>query len=228
MKSPEHASKRINFQYCVNGHINVAYDCANNGCAEEGICRCGEIVDYDIYDIDVNSCVQAIQENLELSKKDKMLIYGIGRIFRILGLYDPTLYTWNASNSYYGEEIDSVYLDSAKEKNLIQTIKQFVKTSDKMGFLMKMEYGDIPSEHENKDFHIIEIPLSYIHPGNPNHSDKIKNEKNPYEDYSVDILGVVKMINPTTYRLVDGYHRYAAEIGKTKHKKRFKVILWDI
>jgi hypothetical protein len=100
----------------------MTYSCETSGCDEEGICRCGKIVDEHVMSVDLSLVTDEIYDQLfprenQSDKRENILseiFYGGEKvdkycIYRILAInesYYPENWRVNISGGYYGDEID--------------------------------------------------------------------------------------------------------------------------
>jgi hypothetical protein len=206
----------INFEYCI--------DCETNrgSCTEhcESICRCTKI-DPTITSVNLS----AIADKLMKHMKNKNVFpkkttieqeYAVDRLVRIHKMYEPEIYHIFVVGGYYGEEIGEITMNEdvlnefAKDANKIAKIKN---TKDIMRFLLEKEYGYLLDCLKDKVWTIEEVALDSIILGQKDHYKKRdKKIVKQYVDDPVDRkfpIGVV-VEDSGRFRLIDGYHRYAA------------------
>ena len=213
--------EKHNWQY----HLDVEYDshndCYASGCNDEGICRCGRITNPHIEGINRESIIQAIINVLMGAPygggvHTDIQAYCIDRIVRnILNVYHEFEWDIEVGGGYYGEEIDSVSLESApgiatKVKELLQ-----LKTDKERIFhTLILEYGRVLPKLEALDrWYIEELPMKSVLL--PQQEYKKKLSTNQIEAYKDWILprGLVVAENGG-YRVIDGYHRTQAAINQ--------------
>ena len=226
---------------------NTEYSCETSGCNQEGICRCGSIVDLEVTKIDLSYLTQEIYEQLIPSdrksrKRDtklSQLLYGgevvdkycIYRILSINKVYNPSLWEVNITGGYYGDEIDGVHLDKSvlsKIESECQKLFELEGLSDKLRYVIELEYGYVLDDLQDCEFELISIYKSYIDfkKLNQNHIKMVKMED--LDHYSIDKYdlprGIVRgdssgWIPVDNYKIVDGFHRIIA----APDKKSFQV-----
>ena len=149
-----------NNYYAPQYDYNTEYSCEESGCHEEGICRCGRIVDAHVERVDLTYLTTEIYDQLIPSdKKSKKrdtklseLLYGgeivdkycIYRILSINKVWNTNLWEVNKSGGYYGDEIDSVTLDIvtlSKVSTQCSKIFEFTTLRDKLLYVIELEYG---------------------------------------------------------------------------------------
>lgn len=215
-----------NFYY---SGVEIEYDretsCEESGC--DTICRCSRIVDSKIESIDINSIIESIYyeyfDKSEQTKRDLKLnsilngidktidLYTIDKILRINRIWDKENWEINISNSYYGEEVDSITLwKSVAEKieNQLDEALFIDDLSKRTEYLLNLEYGYILPELIGKNYKLETIKKEDIIFGSDGHYRKIQTEDlEHYSDknYS-NIRGVVSQ-KDDKYKLIDGYHR---------------------
>jgi hypothetical protein len=229
---------------CVDIDYHSEYDCSNNGCDDEGICRCGMIYDAVVTHVEVTKMVNLIYDKLfddtTLSGKREgklsQILYGIGedinrytidRILRKYKVWDADYYTVEVCGGYYGQEIEGVFLNQNITSKIEEELNIAFSIDDLSGrveYLLGLEYGSLLPELEHCQYEIIEVDKSDINFGSIEHHSKVK--KKDLEFYSdrnyKGIRGVVTFVNGK-YRLIDGYHRVHTTAGhKVKVLKAFK------
>jgi hypothetical protein len=202
------------------------YNCENNGCDYEDICRCSYITEQSIESIDMTSVVNQIyyilfdkslpsKRNIILDKLlfdiDKDInIYTIDRIARNCKLYLPESWKINIYSGYYGQEIDSVVLNSEVyydfESKLEMAFSLGLK--ERIEYILSLEYGYILPELENKNYKIVNINKSDIIFGNEEYLNKVsKKYLEHYSDVNYSGIRGIVFEKSGKYKLIDGYHR---------------------
>lgn len=215
-----------NFFYSgVDVDYNRDYHCEESGC--DSICRCSTIVDKEITSIDtiqiVDNIYQKYFKNTKEEKRDLKLneilndidktvnLYTIDRILRINRVWDKENWKINVSNSYYGEEIDSVILDDYIAKKIEQDIEDSIELdylSKRMELLLHLEYGYILPELIGKNYKVDTIKKEDIIFGSDYHYRKIQRENlNHYSDAKYKNIRGVVIPKDDKFKLIDGYHR---------------------
>ena len=240
-----------NNYYAPQYDYKTEYYCKESGCHEEGICRCGRIVDAHVESVDLTCLTTEIYDQLIPSdKKSKKrdtklseLLYGgeivdkycIYRILSINKVWNTDLWEVNTSGGYYGDEIDSVTLDIvtlSKVSTQCSKIFEFTTLRDKLLYVIELEYGFILDELKDCDFELIKIYKNHIDfkKLNQNHIKNVKMED--LDHYSIDNYdlprGIVRgdstgWVPMDNYKIVDGYHRIIASSDK-KSFEVFRVI----
>jgi hypothetical protein len=236
---------KIDLHYrCVDIDYHTEYDCENNGCNDEGICRCGSIYDAVVTNVDISQMVNLIYDELFDSstvlgkREDKLnqLLYGIGedinrytidRVLRKYKIWEPDNFDVEVCGGYYGQEIEGTFIIkniSDKIETELDIAFSIEDLSGRVEYLLGLEYGSLLPELENCQYEIIELDKSEINFGAIEHHSKVK--KKDLEFYSdknyKGIRGVVTF-SRGKYRLIDGYHRVHTTAGhKVKVLKAFK------
>lgn len=223
------------FLYVVDYDYNTRYSCHESGCDKEGICRCSEIYNERITNIDLVSLTEHFYSNIvdtkskagKRNQKLNKLFYGgdeidkycINRILTIYKVWDKNLWYINTCGGYYGEEIDSIILKEDLFQKIIEEIDIILLSesiSEKVKYIIQLEYGEVLDNLKNQEFEIIEISGVDIdfNLTNPNHL-KLVKEKNLdfYKDFPY-ICGIVKKVE-NKFKIIDGYHRLFTNKNKT-------------
>jgi hypothetical protein len=198
-----------NFSYSgVTAIYNSSYDCDSWGCDNEGICRCGQISDCSISDININMMVDSIYSDIyedytKSSKRDEKLnqilngygkdfnIYTIDRILRIKKVYKTENWDIEIIGGYYGEEVGDVTIkeDLAKELELlINKALEIEDINERVNFLLMLEYGSIHNKLIDVKYSIVEIDRDLIHYGSQSNKKSALKEiqnslKHHYNDH---------------------------------------------
>lgn len=215
------------YYYGIDCDYNSYYNCEQNGCNEEGICRCSTVYNETITDIKLSSVVKKIYDNIydnsSETKRDNTLnqvLYGIGkdvnyyivdRIVRNYKLWLETNYDINITRGYYGEEIGSICL----KENIANKIEEEIYNTlaigtlkDTIEHLLYMEYGSILPELNDCDYELATVDKKDIIFSSISHHNLVKKKDLEfYSDVNYNsIRGIVMKIGDK-YRLIDGYHR---------------------
>lgn len=222
-------NKDYKYDSIVDYDYGVENSCEESGCNDEGICRCGVIVDAKITKVNIELFTDTIYSSYygddKASKRDAQIntvlfgtgkeldIYTIDRILRIHKVWES--YNWNIEvvGGYYGQEIDGVTLDETvrqKIESCVNTALEISEFDKRIEYLLNLEYGYILPELEGCKYSIVDIPKSEIKIGSDGHSKKVESKNlSHYKDYN-GIKGVVLLSGKKhgkPYRLIDGYHR---------------------
>jgi len=208
-----------NLQYSCDIDYDTDSNCSSEGCDEEGICRCSTIRNTRLKSVDSTS----LQDALAKLGSTPMQKYGVDRLLRHSDLNDPSNYDVGVSGGYYGEEIDGVWLNS---HILDKTKKELIGFFDieneraRLFYCLEKEYGHIlPSLKKVKKFRIKTISAKDINVGNKDHYRRLDIDLiESYTDYNLPRVLVIK--EEDKYRLIDGYHRFAA----TKNSKILAIV----
>ena len=206
-------------------------DCETHGCRDEGICRCGHIENIHITAFDTSYLIWKV---LGTESNHNIADYCVDRLIRIAfrkGAPSP----WDLSDlinietcrGYYGEEIDSVKLDDSLAKELIKKLNHLdsLKTEkEKLAYLLTEDYGFLlPELTEISNWEIVYINGKKLNIGNYNHFKSLDPKKvAQYKDY--DFPRAICLADGGKYRLIDGYHRIAAQLAKGT-EEQFPVIV---
>lgn len=218
----------INFNYILEkfatnkkrhswSYGGVEYDYDRTSCQGncDDYCRCTEIINTRITEINYNYIVKSITESV---KDNVILTYCIDRIIRSSKL-DEDDFEISTCRGYYGEEIDGVYLDQKKNDTIYNNLKQLENMSDieKVKFVLTLEYGYLLDVIENTtEVSIKEIDLDKI-TFQQDYRKKINLDEDFYDEKFTLPRGIF-IENGEAHRLIDGYHRImkAKSIGMNK------------
>ncbi len=206
----------LDFHYDLEYDYRYDYNCQSHGCDESGICRCGEIVDFEIKQLntDIYSLAKKIAKHF-VSKPDDIFVYCVDRLLVLKKVYETSSFDVNIGGGYYGEEIRDIKIESSITRALDNDISQLMKLSDsdKIYFILEKEYGFVLDTIKECSFKFDHISQSDIVIPNADYSRKIsKDEVEVYQSYPGPI-GVFRR-DSKKYLLVDGYHRYLANKDK--------------
>lgn len=218
---------------CVEYSCHEIFSCDTFGCTEEGICRCSTIASVEIQKINL----EALSEQLYSQIKT----YGIhanreNKIINLLWDYNPDVINrwcidrllsinkvWNVNNveytfqsGYYGEEIDSFYLNNTlfeKLSSQIETVINLDSLKERVLFLLELEYGKILENLVDKKFDVKLIDIEKIIFPKQSHKNKVDSKTlHYYNKYNLPKGLVEKKGN--YFHVVDGYHRLSASTEK--------------
>jgi hypothetical protein len=210
----------------------MTYSCETSGCDEEGICRCGKIVDEHVMSVDLSLVTDEIYDQLfprenQSDKRENILseiFYGGEKvdkycIYRILAInesYYPENWRVNISGGYYGDEIDGITMDLEMYKKIneqCQKLKELTTLKDKINYVIFLEYGHLLEDLKNVDYELVAIYKNHIDfkKLNQNHIKNVKMKDLDHYSYTNYILprGIVRG-DTDNYKIVDGYHRIIA------------------
>jgi len=147
----------------------------------------------------------------EQANGDEFKKYCIDRILRYSDLEAPESWKINLRKFYYGEELDSIHFKNYLELcDDISKISDSSSTTNKMNYVLSHEYGYFLKCIQNFDWAISEIPYNSIEIKCPNHFENLnKSAISRYKNWELPRCVVIKL-KEDTYRIIDGYHRYAA------------------
>jgi hypothetical protein len=221
----------MDFYYSgINVDYNFKYSCRQSGCDQEGICRCGEIVDQEITDVDLLHIVEKVYDNFfdddeKTRKRDEKInevlfgtgkdfdYYTIDRILRSSKIWEKHLWDINICSGYYGQEIDKVELTqsvASKLENQIYEALSINSFTERMEYLLMLEYGKILPELEDCIYEIIKVKKEDLILGSDSNVKAVKDEMTinglkHYKHYT-GIKGIV-IPKGDKFRVIDGYHR---------------------
>ena len=211
----------IDLKYELKYDYDREYSCSETGC--DDICRCMEIVNPRIVNIDLNNIVESIYNEIiptnpviinRNKKIDQVLQvfnmeildkYCIHRILTILGMWSPERYEFDIINGYYGQEVDSVFM--VDENKILDTCRKsfnFISPVDKINFILGMEYGKVI--YDIKDVKLVKINRNSL-TLNDNYFGKINKEIYYGDNNYLLPRGLVRRVRIDTYSIIDGYHR---------------------
>lgn len=220
----------------VNVHYNYEYFCDTSGCDEEGICRCGTIVDEIIGLVKTKSVADSIYDvyfggdDIAANRNNKiqslwgitpeLIKYAIDRLLVVNKIWEDNNWEIEVENGYYGQELDGVFIKNNISKKLesqIETILGINSDVELIHHILKLEYGKVLEVLENATFSVEYVKRSAIVFGNNEHFKNVIKKDMPYysdRDYT-GIRGIVLKRDDGKFRLIDGYHR----CSKTENDK---------
>lgn len=230
---------RNSFLYVVDYDYNVEYSCEESGCNDEGICRCGKIYNERITRIDIVSLTEHFHKNLididsksgKRNQKLNQIFFGdkdidkyfINRILTINKLYNKDFWEIEFGPSYYGDEMENILLRSQLFDKVIQECEMVISIdnlSDKVKYILELEYGKVLNSLKNAEFKVDEIfkeELDFEN-SNQNHLKLINKKDLSYYDDFPYICGIVKKVD-NKYKIIDGHHRF------TRNKKSILKVI---
>lgn len=220
--------------WSVDYEYDSCYNCEEYGCYSEGICRCRRITDARVHNLNIESITDEIYSSLvdtsslsgKREQKLNQILYGgisvdkycIARILSHYKLYDESNWKVEVCGDYYGDEIEGVSIYSTLFKKLESSLLSLMELntlSDKIKFVLTLEYGYLLDDLKDCDFELITIDKDDIDLSSSNkiHIELVKKEMSVnglshYKNISLP-KGVVRKFNQK-YKIVDGYHRIIA------------------
>ena len=217
----------VSFKYSTDYDYDTHTDCYSHGCNDEGICRCETISNAHVTSVNISAMVSEIYDSINdsslSSKRNNTIntilggvskeidIYTIDRILRINKAFEPSNWEVAVCPGYYGEEIDDVTLDSSvarKIENEINEALSIIELNKRVEYLLKLEYGHILPELENRQYSVESIERDSVIFGSDEHYRKVNAKSlEHYSDKNYDGIRGIALIKKDGYRLIDGYHR---------------------
>lgn len=112
--------EKLNLQWCLDYDVERTYDCEDEGCHDEGICRCSVIENVVISEIKLYDVAQKVVDYLTFGKRTyatQPLEIGIAiiRSLEEIGADKAENYSWVAKGDYYGEIVGGIYFNNAEQ-----------------------------------------------------------------------------------------------------------------
>ncbi len=167
---------------------HVESNCSERGCDNEGICRCGEIIDTKI--TKVKPAYEFVDDEYRTySTIDK---YCVERLLSLNGFWNPDNYDFKIGGDYYGEELEEILFSNG------EVVQTKVNDGYVLDSLKQFSRADMKS-----------IDKSEISFGNEEYRKKVNSSMlEYYTEYTLP-RGIVSLKNGK-YKLYDGYHRVSA------------------
>lgn len=206
------------FQRMVEIDYNMRYDCHDSSCKEEFMCCCGVIEDARVKDFYPGSIEDWLGSTMpkEASDLDQYILE------RLVKLTVPKeMFHIDKSPGYYGEEIDSVTIDTGtgayqEFARKIETFNRLTSTTQQVQMILTLEYGYLlPEVAAVEEWDVLNVAIKDVQ-ASEDVLGRISQEiAQKYAQYppSHGIRGVV-VPKGSGFRLVDGFHRFAAWTGK--------------
>jgi hypothetical protein len=233
---------KFNYTSSVEYDYNTYYSCEESGCFSEGICRCGVIENASVTNIDINKLSSYIYgEMVDLKstsgKRENRLneifyggetvdMYCIHRILSINKIYDVCKWEVGVEGGYYGQEIGDIFIDNKIFdifKKQIEQVLEFDNLTDKIKFILELEYGFLLPELKDVEFELIEVSKDMIDLSGSNQKHIRGISVLPYylSEYKLP-RGVVKK-SKDKFKIIDGFHRIVNFLNNMKDEKHFNV-----
>lgn len=191
------------------------HPCQNGStCCDNDYCRCGKIQNARVTDFDINKFIHSFS-NEEIPN------YFLDRIFSIAKV-DTNSFEVEVEGGYYGQETGAITLH-CDFSLLNDRITPYTSDIELVKLALEFEYDSLlPIVKKSTSASIKEIDRSLIIAGSKSQIEMVKKTSYPerYKNYDYPI-GVCVMNAKRKYRLIDGYHRYAASF----EKKMVKVVV---
>lgn len=201
--------KKTDLSYIVDYDYNIS-DCTCDAESESEICRCTTIEKVWIEKINIKEVVDELYRKHSRTESciDK---YCFDRICYAFEIYDKDSYEIETGGGYYGEEVYGIWFEN--EEKIFDAYYEMLALNtvlEKIQYCLKLEYGYLIDCVESAaSAVIIEVSPNNIRPSQKEYFAKVdKNVIEEYKDRKLPIAVCVKDDN--RYRLIDGYHRFAA------------------
>lgn len=198
----------------------VEYDYDRTGChCNEYICRCTKIINTRMEKVDPNNVIRRL-----MPSGSEMERYCFDRICYAFKIYDMDQYTIEYGGGYYGDEIYGVYFDNEEQvRKHYEEVCKLKTDIEKIQYCLELEYGYLLDVVKNAEKAYIEdIATERIYLPQFEYFKKIdKDIIDTYRNREYPIAVCIK--NGSTYRLIDGYHRFAAN----KDNKLVQIIVLE-
>lgn len=224
--TPKSLNKILHADY--HSSIEVGYDRYRSPCdCHMGCKKCVKLTDVNVNEFYDDICVtitNAICKNRTLTN---MQTYCINRLLRCAKIYRTDVWTANIEDGYYGEELGSVTLDFSLANDLEKSISKIMGMDrrEQVEFVLLKEYGFLLDIVKDLDWNDDFIKPDKLLIGQKDYYRHVDVEVvEMYKTYPFAKAVVVKQDD--TYRLIDGYHRIAAELSKNS-KEEIHVIVGE-
>lgn len=187
------------------------YEILNDDCVCENVCKCYTIVDPVVTDINIKTMSSRINAylNVQATFHKKVNLYFIDRILRLNKIYDNSNYRVTVASSYYGEEIQGIYLKNEVATRIQTQLTNLVNEdtfTEQVKYLLTLEYGYLIDTLKNKKFFVEEIHINDL---------KLREELdvklfNSYNDRNYDNIRCIVEKTTHGYKIIDGHHRVAS------------------
>lgn len=204
------------FHYCVEVDYDYHYNCGEEGCDNEGICRCGTLENIRVIHCDIEPIVKKFSAYTDL--KNPIKKYCLERFLtRLVKKNISDLFDVNVCSSYYGEEIRNISLNTFAANDIENFLKILNKNkySDAIEFLLMREYGYVLPAIKGKAWHAKKVSLDDI-------ENTINNKLDfetvrEYEAWESRQSCLCQRIGKK-YKLIDGRHRFQGALCANKKK----------
>lgn len=201
------------FHYTVDTDYSYEYDCENEGCNSEGICRCGHIVDATVKNVDLSKIAKKLISRW-MSIHTDITEYCIERILRISGIDNPCHWEVGTEWGYYGQEIKDVRILPNDVVDLQLEELFSLNDNNKILHVLKIEYGTILPKLKNRTWAVETISKEQLVYPQTDYLLKVKQQDiSKYKNWKLP-LGIV-IPNGKKFSLIDGYHRCLASKGQS-------------
>lgn len=199
----------------LDWYVDYDYDRSQCTC-NDYICRCTTIHRAWVERVHVKEVVAKLYTAHSKSKSD-VDKYCFDRICHHFEIFDKELYDVETGCGYYGDEVYGVYFDN--EKKIVDAYNELLTLEtdiDKIKHCLKLEYGYLLDCIINSSYATIsEVPTTLIRLPQREYTRKVS--RHIIEDYQNSELPIAVCIKDYDgYRLIDGYHRFAANSNADK------------
>ncbi len=223
----------------ISSHIRYQFDtetnCAEYSCEQEGICRCSTITNLSVTEVKFDKLVDDIYKlyfpNGKSTSRNNTINsilydittdiekYTIDRILRKHKIWKEENLYIDIVDGYYGEEVGSITITeniAQKIEDELETALNIMSLSERMEYLLTLEYGHLIPELKNKKWSILEVPIDHINFGSRPHKLKVDSlDLGHYSDANYILFRGICIKSGDKWRLIDGYHRCSSTENKT-------------
>ncbi|MCB1711530.1 MAG: hypothetical protein KDH96_03335 [Candidatus Riesia sp.] len=218
------------------------YNCELEGCYEDYCCRCGQIVNASVTKVCIDKVVEDIANEYspKLNPAQKYVLERL--LVHTTNILDLADWDISVTNSYYGEEIDSVSFPSEAVGLTHRTVIPLDTYEKAVPFYLKAENSFELDILKGKKFKEIQVKSDQLVFGNKGHLESLTEGRLDLYEQRLQ-LGNVHGYTPTyplgivtqegtkkdpKYRVWDGYHRLSAaknlvRLDKYKSDSALKV-----
>lgn len=186
---------------------------------DDGYGRDTTIEDAHVTDIPVHKVIDALKDK-HFHVLNEIDDYCFDRLCISLGVYIPSNYEIEICPGYYGEEIEAIFFEGEEELvNKFEKILNMTNTADKLKYVLCEEYGYLLETIEDvSEASVQAVPKNKIYIPNKEYYRKLQCDAiKAYEGYD-KALAVCTCDSDTIYRVIDGYHRMAANPNLSHYK----------
>lgn len=227
---------KLDYTYSTDYDYHTEHSCESSGCYDEGICRCGHIVDTYVNSVNLSSLTEEIYsqfmpENGKTRKRESRIseiLYGgeivdkycIYRILVINKAFDTGYWEVNTCGGYYGQEIGDVTIDASLLFKINEQCDKFFQLetlSEKLRYVLELEYGFLLDDVKDCEFELISIYKNHIDfkKLNQNHINNVKMEDlRHYAPSEYDLPRGIVRGEIDNYKIIDGFHRIISSDDK--------------
>lgn len=229
-------SNKEDLKYSVSHyHVDTENNCDEHGCHDEGICRCGRIVDvtFDVGFVPANSFFTGIFDGGK--GIDKALAHWFVRKH-----FNDLTWGYTSGGGYYGDELESIFIRDDNDFYHKAMTFSDMSNKERVEFMLTKEYGRVlPSVTKVKDWTMQAVFVADVmNSANTNLDTRtlrdyteycnelalMKHSRDMFQEHTQILAPLTIKNGMGKYQVIDGRHRTTALTQEYKYKEQIEGV----